>query len=764
MTKRICVFGIVQGVGFRPFISRLAREHGIAGHVCNRGSYVEIVAGGEAAHIEAFQEDITKKAPPRSHIIGLTSIETNDIDTAGFSIIESTREEGRVFVSPDIGICDTCATELFDPENRRYLHPFINCTACGPRLTILRSMPYDRERTSMGEFPMCPACADEYEDPASRRYDAQPVCCNECGPDVTVMGTDIHGADAIKEARRVIADGKIIAVKGLGGFHLCCDGTREEVVTRLRRLKHRPVKPFAVMVKDLATAERECVVTNGARSLLTDYERPIVLLRRRPDAEAAITVAPGNPYVGIMLPYAPLQLLLFSYPDDTLVSDVLVMTSANQNGAPICRTDEEAATELAEMCDLILTHNRDILLRADDSVMALADDCPYAVRRSRGYAPLPIMVKGDFHGTVVGIGGELKNVFCLGKDNLFYLSPHIGDMSDVRTVAALRQTIGRMEDLLEIMPGLGACDLHPQYNTTIVAHEQNLPLLPVQHHYAHVLSCMAENSCTGPVIGVALDGTGYGTDGTIWGGEILVADYQAFTRYGSIMPFIHAGSDAAVRDGWRTALSLLFELYGHDALRKGVDIYKLCDYRHAAAQFFMLNSGVNCGISTSTGRLFDGVSALLGFCLSETFEGEAAMTLQFAAEAWVEAHGETDLPFDVSLREEPDIFRLATTDLVRSLLEWKAAGMSADEGAWLFHLALAELICKGAQEVRRRTGLEGVCLSGGVFQNLLLLRLCKCRLEEAHFHVYTHHFVPTNDGGIALGQAVAAMVLKNKGE
>jgi len=616
----------------------------------------------------------------------------------------------------------------------------------------------------MNNFSLCSSCEKEYTDPTSRRYDAQPVCCNECGPQVYVAGTEIYGHRAIRAAREAIRQGKIIAVKGIGGFHLCCDGTNEAVVSRLRHLKPRPVKPFAVMAADLETAKRECIVTRTGEELLTGYERPIVLMKRRIGGKAAASVSPDNPYIGVMLPYAPLQLLLFSYNDGLHMPDLLVMTSANRSGMPICRTDEEVRTDLPGLCDLILSHDRDILLRVDDSVVTLFEEEPYMIRRSRGYAPLPIYVNGDFHGTVLSAGGELKNTVCLAKDNLFYLSPHIGDVGCVRTETAQHECAVRLRDLLEITPQCGATDIHPAYESSQLVKQAQIPVISVQHHYAHILSCMAENGCSDEVIGIALDGTGYGTDGTIWGGELLQVSYDGFTRVGSVSPFLHAGGDTAVRDGWRSALSFMYTLYGKDAVRRLASDLSLCTPQEAAAQLFMLTQGVNTYVSTSAGRFFDGMSALLGVCRSSTFEGEGAMKLQFAAEAYEQGEAVEDCPLDLCVEKRDGRLILDLLDLVKQVTELFEKGTSVNYCAYLFHKGTAGLLCKGAEAVRQQTGLSKVCLSGGVFQNTLLLRLSCAYLEKAGFTVYTHRLVPTNDGGIALGQALAAMIKLQKGE
>lgn len=753
-TMRICVFGVVQGVGFRPFVSRLAQAHELTGTVCNKGSYVEILLQGTRDAINAFVKDFPEKAPERSAILKIHQETIEYTAFAAFDIIESTREQGDIFVSPDIAICDTCKKELFDPSNCRYLHPFINCTACGPRLTILDSMPYDRERTSMGDFPMCPRCEYEYTHAETRRYDAQPVCCNDCGPRVYLLGRPEKDKAAITTARKIISHGGIVAVKGIGGFHLCCDGTDENAIARLRRLKHRPAKPFAVMMRDITTAEKYCRITDAERHVLEGHQKPIVLLPKRKDTDLAPAISPDNPYVGVMLPYAPIQLLLFTYEDDVRMPDVLVMTSANASGAPICRTDEDARNEIENMCDAILSHNRAIRLRVDDSVMAFYNDEPYMIRRSRGYAPLPYFVGTYKDRQILGMGGELKNTFCLSKENLFYLSPYIGDMADVRTVEALHASIVRMERLLEARPEMVVCDLHPRYNTTAVAKELGIPVQQIQHHYAHVLSCMAENEYLDPVIGVSFDGTGYGTDGTIWGGEILLANTHDFTRFASLKPFVQSGGDASSREGWRIAISLIYEAVGRDKIqtKKITEQLGFCTSEEASMQLVMIEKGINSITSTSAGRLFDGISAMLGLCKKSTFEGEGAMQLQFAAERYKSKPGKME--GQKNLKDVDGLLQMDTADMVRHCLVGIRHGKTVAELAHEFHRQLTAWICSACRMARAQTGLQAVVLTGGVFQNLLLLDMCRCTLEDDGFTVLRHHLVPANDGGLALGQAL----------
>ena len=794
--RLIRIYGIVQGVGFRPFVSRLADRYNISGSVCNKGSYVEIIARADEPVIGDFVHAIEAEAPERSAIVKVKVMDDPlDVeDGSGFEIAESKHEDGQIFVSPDIATCPDCARELFDKNNRRYLHPFINCTQCGPRLTILDSMPYDREKTSMAGFPMCEACSDEYTDMDSRRYHAQPVCCNDCGPELYTLvggasGTGRHegayGAAALLETRTVIRNGGIAAIKGIGGFHLCCDAGSEAAVQRLRQLKARPMKPFAVMMRDLEVVGRECRLEPEMEPLLTGPQKPIILIPRRHDSvesaeldsniqeeiktnsqirhrlRIAASVAPNNPNLGVMLPYTPVHMLLFDYPDDEPISDILVMTSGNPSGAPICMNDEEALKYLSPMCDIILSNSRDIRIRADDTVMAFYRSKPYMIRRSRGYSPLPIVAKSESPHAVLGIGGELKNAFCLGDKGLFYPSPYIGDMADMRSVRALEAATTRMERLLEIQPDIIVGDMHPGYNTSemarVIAEREGVPVMEVQHHHAHMVSCMAENEYEGTALGVTFDGTGYGPDGTIWGGEFLLGDEKGYERVGSIAPFIHAGGDIASREGWRIAYSMISTALGSEAANRIGETLGLGDEKGRQSIDFMLGNNINTVKSTSAGRLFDAVSAVLGIKSASTFEGEASMALQFAAER-AEAQGISLAPYEGRLMNiDEEQFELCTDTLLMELAARSLADQDTDQLAYFFHKALADMIVIACCYQRTRCEVNVVALSGGVFQNLLLLKLVDDGLEREGFKVLKHGVVPTNDGGIALGQAAAGI-------
>ena len=837
ITKQIRVYGIVQGVGFRPTVSRHAMQHHICGYVCNKGPYVEMIAQGDASDVDAFITDVEKHSPKRSVILKMTveTLDNNDntIQTySQFDIIESAKTSGDIFISPDIAVCEACSQELFDPDNRRYLHPFINCTCCGPRLTILDALPYDRERTSMKDFPMCPNCHVEYTNPDSRRYDAQPVCCNDCGPELYLLNTgkasptkdlstDINadikgednkhtllkGLDALAYTRKIIAEGGIAAIKGIGGFHLCCDATNEAAVQRLRSLKHRPSKPFAIMARNIEAVRRICHITPQQADILTGHQKPIILLEKLSNSFTKLNkpfticdaIAPGNPKIGVMLPYAPVQLLLFDYPEDDLkMPDYLVMTSGNVSGAPICRDDADAVEQIAQFCDCILSNDRKIRIRADDSVMDFYHDEPYMIRRSRGYAPLPYQISKNWQGSVLAVGGELKNTFCIGTNQLLYPSPYVGDLEDLRTVHALSETIERFETLLETKPQLVVCDLHPRYNSTVVAKAQQLPVLQVQHHYAHILSCMAENDYLEPVIGVSFDGTGYGEDGTIWGGEILTADLNGFKRLSHITPFLQVGGDASSREGWRIAVAMIDTVTkSHEATEAIVAQLGLCTPQACKMLLAMADRKINTVTSTSAGRLFDAVSALLGIRLHSTFEGEASTALQFCAEAYAaneknvssrnlkakhnignskDKNISNDIPIDIP-----------TSELFGMLLQGRLHGDDIHKLAYEFHEQLASLITQSCIQIRLMQPevqhpmsqqpqiqyhkqqqkpypeqyqvqcLNTVALSGGVFQNRLLLELTETKLTNAGFKVLRHHLLPPNDGGICAGQALYGM-------
>lgn len=812
--KHIKVYGIVQGVGFRPTVSRHAMESKITGSVCNRGPYVEIFACGSEEEINHFIDLLKHKPPKRSAIL---KIDVKDVlpddenfdkylnNTNEFEIIESKKTDGEIYVSPDIAICDECKDELYDKTNRRYLHPFINCTSCGPRLTILDNLPYDRHRTSMKIFPMCKECDSEYHSSESRRYDAQPVCCNDCGPGYYMLDMETgkpeddfinfekfgkyknigeFSLNTIRRARNLIRDGKIIAVKGIGGFHLCCDGTNEEAVKRLRKLKNRPVKPFAVMMKNMDVVNRECLIDENQKEILDGYQKPILLLDKKNSDETKLadSISIDNESVGVMLPYAPVQMLLFDAGDDDEFTDILVMTSGNVSGAPISHNDEEAYGEIRNYVDAILTNNRDIRIRTDDSVMDFFMGEPMMIRRSRGYAPIPYMTSSEFKGEVLAIGGELKNTFCIAKNNIFYPSSYVGDLADYRTVKALKDSIKRMLDLLECKPEVIVCDKHPKYNSTMVAEELSeelgIEVEYVQHHYAHILSNMGCNDFLEENIGISFDGTGYGDDDTIWGGEILICNLDGYTRETHIKPFFQMGGDSSSKEGYKIAVSIIFSLYEKEEAYECIERLNLCEKKDINLLYMMFDKKMNGVNSTSMGRLFDGVSAILGIRNKSTFEGESAIYLEYAAENYLESKKVKPNYKDKDCMDLYDAIDDVTKQIVSGygiaggfiykginetdklyadIIKLKLEGIDSGELSFIFHKKISEMVLESVKTITSRNNIKTVTLSGGVFQNKLLTYLTKGALEKEGYKVLTHKLLPANDGGIALGQALYGM-------
>ncbi|MCR5624385.1 MAG: carbamoyltransferase HypF [Lachnospiraceae bacterium] len=926
----IKIYGIVQGVGFRPTVTRHANKAGITGTVSNRGPYVEVFAEGTKDAVDYFVDLIKNKPPVRAVILKIMVMKIEKLHDFlnKFSIIESSKTAGEIFISPDIAICDECKKELYEKGNKRYLHPFINCTSCGPRLTILDSLPYDRERTSMKKFKMCDFCDEEYHNKETRRFDAQPVCCNECGPSVYLLDKDTRerthtGLAAIREAKRQIIDGKIITVKGIGGYHLICDATNRDAVKRLRTLKNRPFKPFAVMMKDEETVKRECILSEEQEKILCGHQKPILLLNKKKGSESdysdlnnvsefenvdikkglesnyldsndvlrfdnkdnrnssesnqsvsnvvskydnkdngnclesnrsdynnvseydnkdngnvtksklADNISEYNNTVGVMLPYAPVHLLLFESDDEIskLMPDILVATSGNVSGAPICHNEDEVISELYDFTDYILSNNRDINIRTDDTVMDFFDGKPYMVRRSRGYAPLPFMLtefeimdesenissenideaenissenvdesenisseivddaekpnRESHHKqpAVLGIGGELKNTFCIGINNLFYPSSYIGDLSDIRSIEVLEESIEKMEKLLECEITRVVCDMHPNYNSVMLAEEfakkRNIELIKIQHHYAHILSCMAENDFNDKVIGISFDGTGFGEDGTVWGGEFLLSDVNGFERVASISSFNLLGGDRCSREGYRIAAACMFDLFDDNEADDILLKLHLTDENDLKALRFMYNNHMNSIKTTSVGRLFDGVAALLGITKVSTFEGEAAIRLQYYAENYIIKNSknfdETTIYFtendeiakyftkngEIKIDNTNDIFKYLVSEVLKTNVMDEVL---KERLAFEFHYLLAMFTIEKTLEISRKYEVYNVALSGGVFQNKLFLKLVKDGLQRADLKVLIHSLVPPNDGGIGLGQALYGFVnnFKNK--
>ena len=751
--RRLTVTGVVQGVGFRPFVHRLATDLGLSGFVGNDSSAVFIEVQGDPTALAEFDRRLRTHAPPLARIESVAADDLTPVSDTGFRIVASERDEAAPTpIPPDIAVCDDCLAELFDPADRRYRHPFITCTNCGPRFTIIRSLPYDRPATTMAGFVMCDRCAAEYADPADRRFHAQPIACPDCGPTLWFDADSerVTGADAaIAAAQRALAAGRVVAIKGIGGYHLACLPGSAAAVAELRRRKSRGGKPFAVMVRDLATAARFAEISAEEAAVLCGPARPIVLLRRRADAPVAAGVAPGNPLIGLMLPYSPVHHLLFApVPGaDAPVPDALVLTSANRSDEPICHTDEDAAQRLPGLADAVLDHDRPIHVPCDDSVVRVVDGRELPLRRSRGFAPLPVDLGCD-GPRVLAVGGELKNTFCLTDGRRAYMSAHIGDMGSPATLTAFTRSVRQLTEMRGT-PARLAADLHPGYVTSSWADRTagERPLDLVQHHHAHVVSLLAEHRRLGePVIGVAFDGTGYGCDETVWGGEILRlgSDTHRFTRAGHLGAVPMAGGDAAVRNPWRMALSHLWHAgVDWDPVLAPVAAAGDAGLRLLRTQF---DSGRGCVPTSSMGRLFDAVAALLGVRQSIDYEGQAAIELEVLATS---AESAPRLRLGLSrdgILDSAPLF----TGLVAALRD----GAAPADLALAFHRAVAVAVAEVVTLVAGPTTVVG--LTGGVFQNVLLLRDCRQLLEEAGFEVLIHRTVPPNDGGLALGQAAIA--------
>ncbi|MBC8449094.1 MAG: carbamoyltransferase HypF [Chloroflexi bacterium] len=799
--KKISVRGVVQGVGFRPFVYRLAREHGLAGWVLNHSGGVEIEVEGPAAALAAFVRDLEGKSPPLARIEGIKVADAPPVGYTAFEIRHSVAEAGRYqLISPDIAICPDCLRELLDPDDRRYRYPFTNCTNCGPRFTIIADVPYDRPLTTMRDFVMCPQCQAEYDDPLDRRFHAQPNACPVCGPHVWLVSSSNlklktlkpETDDVIAQAARLLRAGVIIAIKGLGGFHLACDATNEAAVRTLRERKGRPAKPLAVMMTTLEEIKQHCWVSAEEERLLTSPQCPIVLLPWKPESNVSRLVAPRNNYLGVMLPYTPLHHVLLRD-----VGRPLVMTSGNLSEEPIARDNDEALRRLGHLADFFLMHNRDIYARYDDSVWFVPrvsrsnlkpetpepfglsastefgevlrtkpeTALPQPIRRSRGYAPFPVKLLFNVQ-QILACGAELKNTFCVTRDEYAFLSQHIGDMENLETLEHFETTIELYKRLFRIEPEIIAYDMHPEYLATKYAKSKisniQYPIsniqypIPIQHHHAHVAACLADNGWPaegGPVIGVAFDGTGYGTDGHIWGGEFLVADYHGFRRVGHLEYLPMPGGEAAIKNPYRLAISYLYTLLGEFPFFPFLAEVDDTELRIIKQQ---IDRGINSPLTSACGRLFDAVAALIGVRERVTYEAQAAIELEMAVKiqnpkSKIQIRG---YPFGVEEGEDGAVIRLR--GLFDALLADLRGGVAVGEMAYRFHVTVAEMIEAMCERIAQETGLRTVALSGGCFQNRLLLALVMLRLREVGLRVLLHRQVPCNDGGLSLGQAVIA--------
>lgn len=728
--------GIVQGVGFRPFIHKLVTSFSLCGNIKNTSSGVELELEGERAELERFVTELPKRAPKLAVIEKISVRYTKELcGFEGFEILKSKTEEFRnTLISPDICICDDCLRELLDESDRRYRYPFINCTNCGPRFTIIKDIPYDRPKTSMADFPMCPDCDREYHDIEDRRYHAQPDCCPVCGPRVFFLdeeGAELEG-DAIELARDALKAGKLIAVKGLGGMHLACSCQSEETAMLLRRRKQRDEKPFAIMCRSVEVAERICHVSAEEKAVLENFRRPIVLLKKR---EKGLYHISENGFVGVMLPYTPLHYLLMG--EDI---DMLIMTSANLSDTPIMFKNDEAVENLRGIADGYLLHDREIQTRCDDSLCWVLDGREYPARRSRGYVPFPIKV-GASCGGVLACGAEQKASFCLSKNSYVFQSQHIGDLKNMETLENYEQQIRHFQRLFDIEPKVIACDMHPDYMSTSYAAERSedegLPLVRVQHHHAHLASCMADNELDEKVIGLIWDGTGYGTDATVWGGECLIGDYEGFERFGSIRPIPLIGGDKATKEIDRVAYALLREA--------GCDTSAV---ENAAVYGQMLDAGLNCPLSSGMGRLFDGVAAILGIKARCSYEGQGAVLLEAAAN---DDEGFYPLQF-----EDGGVCRFDWREMIRCIVSDREKAVDTASIAARFMNTLARMGAQQCAMAAEKTGLTKVVLSGGSFQNMYIMERLPRLLSEGGFSVYHHCRVSCNDEGISLGQLMIA--------
>jgi hydrogenase maturation protein HypF len=807
MERRLIVTsGIVQGVGFRPFIYRLATHLSLKGYVQNDTHGVFIDIEGEKEQLDRFVDSLLESPPPQALIEAFHWQNKPLLGYTTFEIKASRVQSGKeAVVPPDIATCGECLREFLDPTDRRHLYPFINCSHCGPRYTIARDIPYDRANTTMDSFTMCQDCSREYHDPQDRRFHAQPNACPRCGPQLKLLdqsGEELR-VNAMEQAAYLLKGGKILAIKGIGGYHLACDATQSHVVSELRNRKRRWEKPFAVMAKDMEVIRDLCCVSPQETHLLLSPKRPIVLLRKRPGIKVAEEVAPNCKELGVMLPYTPLHHYLLRH-----AQDLLVMTSGNVTDEPIVFADDEALTRLKDIADYFLVSNRPIFTRCDDSVVRANPEfgmrnsgcgishsalrTPHSailIRRARGYVPYPLRLSSPFKKDVLACGAMLKNTFCIGKGHHAFLSPHIGDLENLETLQSFHEGIERFKRRLYVKPEIVAYDMHPDYLSTHYALELkgDIMKIPVQHHHAHVVSCMAENKLEGEVIGVAFDGLGYGEDGHLWGGEFLLSSPSGYQRVGHLEYAPMPGGPKAIKEPWRMALSYLHHTLGEDLSGLDIEFTRRLDKRKLPTLKEMINKGINSPLTSSMGRLFDAVSALLGIRQAITYEGQAAVELEQLADGVPDAV----YPFELKEVEYPTLevrnaeygirnlklgrwnnstlrilhsaLRIGWQGLFEGILKDVMSGLPASKISSRFHYTIALMVkevCKWVREKTRKNGsatpIERVVLSGGVFQNIFLLRLCEGILSKEGFSVYIHHQVPTNDGGLSLGQAVIA--------
>ena len=758
--KEFRVNGIVQGVGFRPFIFNLASELSLSGFILNSSSGVAIETEGPAELISEFEKRLYSEAPPLSRILECSSTNIPARNDSGFVILKSESGKGAdTLISPDVALCNNCLREMRDPLNRRYQYPFINCTDCGPRFSIVHSIPYDRINTSMKDFPLCPECLAEYENPLDRRFHAQPNACPECGPFISLVKSSptpgsqdiesfssLSSREIVTKVQEILQGGSIVAVRGIGGFHLAVDATNDEAVRRLRERKGREEKPFAIMARDMESIKNICSLSEAEQAVVGNWQRPIVLLKQSGSKILAPAVAPGNAYYGVMLPYSPLHYLLLDGP-----LRFLVMTSGNYTDEPIAISNQEAQTRLSGIADYFLFHNREILQRCDDSIVRVVDKNKLSLlRRSRGFVPYPVFIGKKSSERILACGPELKNTIAFLREDQVFISQHIGDLDNPEAFSFYKHCIHHLGKILKIEPGFLAYDLHPEYLSTKWALEQELPGLGVQHHHAHLASVLADNNIEGPAIGIILDGTGYGEDGTIWGGEVLAGDASGYERLSWLKPFRLPGGTMAIKQPWRIALSLLDQEFGNEFRNLPLEFLSIPDERQVENLIKMSRSGFNSPLTSSCGRLFDGISALLGIKPVIAYEAQAAIAMEMYASEdeksfYNEALDSVDSPGPMELSA---LLRMILKDLDQKTDKKVIAAR--------FHNTLAEMFTKSALLARGKTGIKTAALSGGVFQNVLFSRRITASLEREGFEVITHTQVPANDGGVSLGQIAVA--------
>ncbi|CUN50591.1 carbamoyltransferase HypF [Clostridium disporicum] len=744
LRKVILVQGIVQGVGFRPFVYKLAVDLNLKGWVNNTSLGVIVDIEGEEEQVLSFIEILKNNTPPLAKVLNITIHSKELIGYENFEIKFSKEEENiSKLISPDISICDDCKEEIFDVKNRRYRYPFTNCTNCGPRFSIIKKLPYDRKTTTMEAFKMCPQCKKEYTNPLDRRFHAQPNACPECGPQLCLVDNKnqkIDTNDSIKEVISLIKKGKILAIKGIGGFHLVCDGRNYEAIKLLRDRKKRPYKPMAVMVKDLEVAKKYCYLSKREEEVILSNKRPIVILKRRMEIQLPDNLAPYNKTLGVMLPYTPLHYLLF---DEGI--EILVMTSANISGEPMIYKNEEAMERLNNIVDYFLMHNRDIYLPIDDSVTRVSLKDERTIRVARGYSPITVNMKGS--GKILACGSHLKNTLAISKEDNIFISQYIGDMENAKTYNSFERNLNNFKQIYKIEPEIIAYDLHPDYWSNDLVNNFKGERVAVQHHHSHIASCIAENNINEKVIGVAYDGTGYGDDGNIWGGEFLICNLQEYKRVGHLNYFSLPGGESAIKEPWKIALSKLYKTYGeeiYDYLPEELNNKK------TKLILTMIKNNINCPLTSSMGRLFDGIAALVGFNRRVTFEGEAAIFLEnISDKTKVESY-----KYEINKINEKYI--IDTDNIIKGIINDIKSNVGKEVIAIKFHNSIINCTVDMCKKIREESNINCVALSGGVFQNIILFEGIYNGLISEGFEVFTHKKIPCNDSGISFGQLMVA--------